>query len=497
MKIATVYQQATELFLIPLLAASLFLAPQPARAQDGAYGEPSATYSQEELAQMLAPIALYPDALLAQVLMASTYPIEVIEADRWFRMNPAMQGGELDAALLDRNWDPSVKALCHFPSILALMSERIAETTNLGNAFLAQEAAVMGMVQELRARAYAQGTLTASPELQVVIQQETIIIQPANPRVIYVPYYDPYYVYGPWWYPAYPPYYWGPRGTTFGVGISYWSGFDFGFTFGTWSYFDWHRRTIFIDVHQRPRFVRHDRWYATPGAWQHAPSHRRGVAYRDRSTAVKFGQSPSRAREVGRDARGSSGFRQPEVDRRSDNRNVLGRGQRENDRTRIERDRQEQGRIEPSKKGGVPVGRDRQEPQRIERDRKEPLRVESGQQKPQRIERSQQKPQRVESDQQKPQRIERGQQKPQRVESAQQVRQRADQKKGQQAQVERETQPGARDDVVNQTEDGRRQRQAGNDGRVSRNDRGDDSRNQGRSGSERQGGRDDRGRGQR
>ncbi|MCP4257009.1 MAG: DUF3300 domain-containing protein [Planctomycetes bacterium] len=203
--------------------------------ETGSALESSEKYSREELSQMLAPIALYPDALLSQVLMASTYPIEVIEADRWVRKDPDLKGEALDTALLDKDWDPSVKAICHFPSILALMSERITETTNLGNAFLAQEAEVMDMVQEMRAKAYEQGNLTTTSKQKVIVEKETIIIEPADPRVIYVPYYDPFYIYGPWWYPAYPPYYWGPPGVRIGIGVSYWPGLYFGFAYGTWS----------------------------------------------------------------------------------------------------------------------------------------------------------------------------------------------------------------------------------------------------------------------
>jgi len=324
MKAATIFHPALGLLII------LFFAPPPqSLAQDSDYLEPSEKYSREELAKMLAPIALYPDALLSQVLMASTYPIEVIKADRWVKRNPRAKGEALDAALLGKDWDPSVKAICHFPSILALMSERITETTNLGNAFLAQEAEVMYMVQELRAKAHAQGNLTTTSQQKVIVEKETIIIEPTDPRFIYVPYYDPFYIYGPWWYPAYPPYYWVPRGVSIGIGISYWPGFYFGFAFGTWSYFDWHRHHIFINVHKRPRYVRHDRWIPKPGRWYHAPRHRRGVAYRDKSTARKYGQYLYRSRGFQRDIRGFPKLR----DRHRD------RDRRVNVRTRIDRDK--------------------------------------------------------------------------------------------------------------------------------------------------------------
>jgi hypothetical protein len=433
--------------------------PKEARAQDSGYPEPFEAYSREELAQMLAPVALYPDVLLSQILMASTYPIEVIEADRWVRMHPELQGEALDAVLLDKNWDPSVKAICHFPSILALMSERITETTNLGNAFLAQEAEVMGMVQELRAQAYAQGNLATTSQQQVIVERETIIIAPADPRVIYVPYYDPFYIYGPWWYPAYPPYYWGPPGASLGFGISYWPSYHFSFAFGTWSYFDWHRHTIFIDVHQRPRFVRHERWHARPGVWQHAPSHRRGVAYRDKSTARKFGQAPPRSREIGRDTRGFPENRQQDLDRRDDDRTVIDRVKvkRGDDRTRIDRDRQELERLERSRKALEQTDRNRQGKQRIES----------------------------------------GRQEQQRVERDQKMRQRTDQEKRPQVQVERKQQQGSRDNIFNRVDDGRKERQSSERGRASRKGLDDDSRDRGRSGGDDRDGRDDRGRNRR
>ena len=292
--------------ILPLLACCLLLlSPLPAPAQEAAY-------SQEELAQLLAPIALYPDPLLSQILMAATYPLEVIEADRWLRHNPGLQGAALDGVLLQQDWDPSVEALCHFPDLLALMSERISETTSLGNAFLAQQGEVMDMIQRLRARAYAEGTLRSNARQQVIVDNGMIRIEPIDPRVVYVPYYDPLAVYGSWWYPAYPPYYWGPPGVYLGVGFGYWPAVYFGFTYGSWCSFDWSRRIIHIDTRHRPRYVRQDRWHEHHGRWEHAPRHRRGVAYRDRETARRYGQVPHREEIFRRDIRG---FPAPSPDR--------------------------------------------------------------------------------------------------------------------------------------------------------------------------------------
>ncbi len=236
-------------------------------------------YSSQELAQMLAPIALYPDALLSQVLMAATYPIEVIEADRWLLRHPSLDEEELDDALYDKEWDSSVKALCHFPDVLSRMSEKITETTNLGNAFLAQEQEMMEMVQQLRAKAYEEGNLSSTRQQKVVVEKEVIVIEPARSRVVYVPYYDPYYVYGRWWYPDYPPYYWGPANVNLGLGMNFSSRISLSFVLTRWSYFDWHRRVIYHNPKKTPALcpqsARHD---TDDLAACSPPSPRRGVS---------------------------------------------------------------------------------------------------------------------------------------------------------------------------------------------------------------------------
>ena len=287
------------LFIVFLMAI-----PITALSQD-AGGTPSATFTKEELAQMLAPIALYPDSLLAQVLMASTYPLEVIEADRWIKQNPDLKGISLDEALKDKDWDPSVQSLCYFPAVLNMMSEHVTIITRLGNAFLAQQKDVMDMIQELRAKAQEQGNLKATPEENVVEDNGAISIEPSNPEVIYVPEYDPACVYGPWWYPAYPPYFWGP--SPIGSCFSFYPGFFVGVDIGSWCFFDWPNFFVFIDFDRRHRFHRdrdHDRDRRGKVAWHHETYHRRGVAYMDKFTAKKFGQSPSISRETSRNARG-------------------------------------------------------------------------------------------------------------------------------------------------------------------------------------------------
>lgn len=300
MKILKFVNQAVSVMIILILAL-----PLPVLAQ-GEEGGSQASFSKEQLAQMLAPVALFPDALLSQVLMASTYPLEVVEADRWVKKNPGLEGDALDEALVDKEWDPSVKSLCHFPSVLSSMSDKIAQTTRLGDAFLAQQDDVMAMVQELRAKARDAGNLKSTKEQNVLVEKETIIIEPASPEVVYVPSYDPYYVYGPWWYPAYPPYYWWPRSAIIGAGLVFWPGIYIGVSIGAWSYFDWYNHVVVIDWRRTHKFHRHrgDRDRGDRDGWRHDGYHRRGVAYRDRATAQKFGQAPERSRESRRELRG-------------------------------------------------------------------------------------------------------------------------------------------------------------------------------------------------
>ena len=270
-------------------------------AQDEVRTGSPAPFSREELTQMLAPIALYPDALLSQILMAATYPIEVIEAERWLKNNPSLSGEALDNALLHLDWEPSVKALCHVPSVLNLMSERIAHTAELGNAFLAQEEEVMAIVQELRVRAYAQGNLSTTGEQQVVVDREAISIEPPDPRIVYVPYYNPYHIFGTWRYPAYPPHYWIPAGVRVGRGIFYGPGDSFELAFGRWSLIDWQRHHIYFDLYRPSRFIRYHHWEGERHRWYHSPRHRRGIDYRDRRTAERYDRQPSSSTRGKRD----------------------------------------------------------------------------------------------------------------------------------------------------------------------------------------------------
>ncbi len=194
------------------VAATTTLTPAaPAHAQRSyTSAQAQAPFTQQELDQMLAPIALYPDPLLAQVLMAATRPRDVVEAERFVRQNPGASGDDLADAVERMPWDPGVQALTQFPSVLAMMSDRLEWTERLGDAFVAQREQVMDTVQALRARARAAGTLQSTEHQQVVVRSQVIVIEPVHAGLLWVPYYDPLLVFGAWWWPDYRPFFWVP-----------------------------------------------------------------------------------------------------------------------------------------------------------------------------------------------------------------------------------------------------------------------------------------------
>ena len=230
-----------------------------------AWAQESKPFKAEELDQMLAPIALYPDALLSQVLMASTYPADVAEAAKWSKANPKQQGDAAVTAVQDKPWDPSVKSLVAFPQALATLAEKPEWVQRVGDAFLAQPNDVMDSVQRLRAAAEKSGNLKSNEQQKVIVEQapqtqQTVIkIEPANPQVVYVPAYNPTVVYGTWWYPSYPPVYLPPPpgyvvGTALVSGIAF--GIGVGITNSLWGGCDWGHGDVDIDIdrsqqHQR------------------------------------------------------------------------------------------------------------------------------------------------------------------------------------------------------------------------------------------------------
>ena len=260
-------------------------------------------FSPAELDQILAPIALYDDALLSQVLMASTYPLEIVEAARWQQANPGPKGDAAVAAVADKTWDVSVKSLVAFPSILKQMNDQLDWTQKLGDALLGQQADVAASIQRLRAKAAAAGTLKTGAGPQYTVSAETqagetvYAIAQSSPQVVYVPSYDPNTAYGAWSNPAYPPTTWPlggalMRGLMWGAGIAavgaLYGGWRWGYGGGGWgnSYTTVNAsRAVNIDRN----FNRNN--IGDGGRWQHQVDHRRGVAYRDPATRQQFGQN--------------------------------------------------------------------------------------------------------------------------------------------------------------------------------------------------------------
>jgi hypothetical protein len=255
-------------------------------------------FTPEQLEQIVAPIALYSDPLLTQTLMASTYPLEIVQAARWVQKNPTLKGDALEKALQDQTWDPAVKSICGLPEVLKRLDENLDWTQDLGDAFLADQAALMDAVQRMRQKAQDAGHLKTTEQQKVTQREDKIIvIEPANPEVVYVPTYYPTAVYGSWsypycyyppMYPAYPP---GYPAFTFAVGVAWgaamWGGCSWG----------WGHTDVDINIDHHNTFVdrtesadrRADRQQNRgDGKFQHKPEHRQGVRYRDTATAQKF-----------------------------------------------------------------------------------------------------------------------------------------------------------------------------------------------------------------
>ena len=262
-------------------------------------GQPAQPYSAAQLEQLVAPIALYPDTLLGPVLMASTYPLEVVEAERWLQVpaNAALQGDALASALETIDWDPSVKALVPFPAVLQMMSSHLDWMQALGDAFLAQQADVMDAVQRLRAQAAAAGSLESTPQQTVVVESEIIYIETASPYILYVPFYNPFVVYGVWRYPAYPPYYFPPLPRYYpapvSVGIQFSIGFPIVPPFWGWNHFNWRYHRLDVDAHRgnvinRYDIERHHRPPYEGRTWAHDPQHRVGVPYRNPQVRERY-----------------------------------------------------------------------------------------------------------------------------------------------------------------------------------------------------------------
>lgn len=243
-----------------------------------------------ELDALVAPIALYPDPLIAQILTAATYPLEVVEAAHWLEdpSNAALTGDSLTAAVEHEDWDLSVKSLIPFPDTLRMMERNLQWTEQIGDAFLAQQTDVMDSIQRLRERAISTGSLQSSAQQTVWNQDDGIVVEPASPDVVYVPYYDPFVVYGPWPWPDYAPFSFPPPAGVYlsGPTIVFGIGFAVIRPWWGWSYWNWRQHGLFIPPHPP------NTWPLRPGPWRHDPDHRRGLPYRDRDHAPAHTEHP-------------------------------------------------------------------------------------------------------------------------------------------------------------------------------------------------------------
>ncbi len=297
---------------VSLLSLALLFAawPQNLPAYQDAQGPEQAAQGQqytqqtpEQLQQLVAPIALYPDSLVAQILAASTFPEQVVEADRWVQAHPDLKGDALGQAVDQQPWDPSVKALTAFPPVLGNMDKNLSWTSSLGDAYYNQQQDVMDAVQVMRQRAQEAGNLQTTPQQTVTTQDSTIIIEPASPEVVYVPAYDPWLVYGgpivawPGWYP-YPGIWYGGPYLSFGVGfgIGFYGGYGWG-----WHHWgsDWHNRTVIYN---------HNTYYSRSNTFYNRNNYYRGGGERGRVNGERGGFNGNRG---GDRARGNEGSRPP------------------------------------------------------------------------------------------------------------------------------------------------------------------------------------------
>ena len=287
-------------------------APASGQAAPAA-GKAVKPFKPEEIDGLVAPVALYPDELLPQVLIASTYPLEVVEASRWVKANKDLKGDKLTVELEKKEWDPSVKSLVNTPDVLAMMDVKLSWTRKLGDAFLAQKEEVMAGIQRLRAKAVEKETLKTTPEQKVTVEEKVIVIESTNPEVIYVPTYNPTVVYGTWPYPAYPPYYYYPPGYVAGTAaISFGVGVACGMAWGyAWGHCNWGHSDVDVDIDRnvnrnsnidRSRYSSTSAVATSKGSWQHDPAHRKGASYRDTSTAQRYGSKATATSAQSREA---------------------------------------------------------------------------------------------------------------------------------------------------------------------------------------------------
>jgi len=288
---------------------------QQAQSQVMTTTKEAAKIPSDQLDSLVAPIALYPDQLLSQTLVASTYPLEIIQLQQWLDKNKNLKDKALASAVQKQNWDPSIQAMAAFPDVVKRLADDIQWTTDLGNAFLAQESDVMNAVQRMRAKAQSKGTLKTSAQQKVETQtveggKQVIVVQQANPEVVYVPSYDPVVVYGPPVYP-YPPIYYPPPGyyaagaaVAFGTGVALgaaWGG-SWGWNCG-WGHGD-------VNVNVNNNYINNynkGNYNKQGGQWQHNPQHRGNAPYNRASASQVQNQLGSRGSGAGNRPGGSAG----------------------------------------------------------------------------------------------------------------------------------------------------------------------------------------------
>src|SRR5438876_389190 len=279
---------------------ALWSAASPASAQDQQQPQ---ILSGQQLQQLVAPVALYPDPLLAQILTASTYPLEVVMAARWSKDNPDLKGKDLEDAMQQQPWDPSVKGLTAVPQVLAMMNDKLDWTQQLGEAFLAQPDDITKAVQALRAKAESTGNLKTTKEQrvrrvaaqppsagEVVVVPKYIAIEPFEPEVIYVPVYDPVVIFGVGYWPAaYVPFFWYPPWWTVGPVWGFWPAYYVGPAL--WCQYNWGFGYVQINVVQFNKFNHtHLVSAAAITKWQHDPQHHAGVPYKHTGLQQKYGK---------------------------------------------------------------------------------------------------------------------------------------------------------------------------------------------------------------
>ncbi len=286
-----------------VLSSGLLLASVLAAQQQP---PPDQTLAPDQLDGLVAPIALYPDPLLGQILVASTYPLELVQANQWLQQNPGLSGPALTQAAEQQQWDPSIQALVVFPEVITRLNQDVRWTTNLGNAFLDQQPAVMDAVQRMRLRAQQAGRLPSTNQEIVTESNESgqpiVDIEPANPQMMYVPEYDPAYMWGPspyypyaqWSYPSYSAF----GGAYFGFGLGISMGTYFGGGWGGWGGWGWQPGWSNHTVVVNNNFIHRNNFNSSGlgnlsgnTAWSHQPTHRAGVPYSNAAVSGRFGTS--------------------------------------------------------------------------------------------------------------------------------------------------------------------------------------------------------------